>query len=119
MLRRVEERVRGAAAYAVALGELPARDPLRPVDAEIVDQLVAGGVVLADPGLAVERPPVLLAPMAAILGSRVGRMAMSAQLMRGILDSIATRLDEGGTAMPRPAVGGVPAPTGGRTSPAV
>jgi hypothetical protein len=37
---------------------------------------------------------VLLAPMAAILGSRVGRMAMSAQLMRGILDSIATRLDE-------------------------
>src|SRR3974390_2460806 len=49
---------------------------------------------LADPGLAVERPPVLLAPMAAILGSRVGRMAMSPQLMRGILDSIATRLDE-------------------------
>jgi hypothetical protein len=49
---------------------------------------------LADPGLAVERPPTLLAPMAAILGSRVGRMAVSAQLMRGILDSIATRLDE-------------------------
>ena len=49
---------------------------------------------LADPGLAVDKPPVLLAPMAAILGSRVGRMAMSAQLMRGILDSIATRLDE-------------------------
>ena len=49
---------------------------------------------LADPGLAVDRPPVLLAPMAAILGSRMGRMAMSAQLMRGILDSIATRLDE-------------------------
>jgi hypothetical protein len=49
---------------------------------------------LADPGLAVDRPPVLLAPMAAILGSRVGRMAMSAQLMRSLLDSIATRLDE-------------------------
>ncbi|HEX2511334.1 MAG TPA: flagellar motor protein MotA [Xanthobacteraceae bacterium] len=49
---------------------------------------------VADPGLAVDRPPVLLAPMAAILGDRVGRMAMSAQLMRGILDSIATRLDE-------------------------
>jgi hypothetical protein len=32
--------------------------------------------------------------MAAIFGSRVGRMAMSSQLMRGILDSIATRLDE-------------------------
>ena len=49
---------------------------------------------LADPGLTVDRPPVLLAPMAAILGSRVGRMAMSSQLMRGILNSIATRLDE-------------------------
>src|SRR5918999_3448356 len=49
---------------------------------------------VADPGLAVDRPPVLLAPMAAILGDRVGRMAMSAQLMRGILDSIATRLAE-------------------------
>jgi hypothetical protein len=49
---------------------------------------------LADPGRAVDRAPVLLAPMAAILGSRVGHMAMSAQLMRGILDSIATRLDE-------------------------
>ena len=49
---------------------------------------------LADPGLAVERPPVLLAPMAAILGSRMGRMAISAQMLRGILDSIATRLDE-------------------------
>src|SRR5262249_16499668 len=52
------------------------------------------GFRLADPGLAVERPPVLLAPMAAILGDRVGRMAISAQIMRGILDSIATRLDE-------------------------
>jgi hypothetical protein len=49
---------------------------------------------LADPGLAVERPPVLLAPMAAILGSRVGRMALSTTLMRSLLDSIATRLDE-------------------------
>src|SRR6266699_2664560 len=52
------------------------------------------GFRLADPGLAVDRPPVLLAPMATILGDRVGRMAMSSQLMRGILDSIATRLDE-------------------------
>src|SRR6201991_3848998 len=49
---------------------------------------------ISDPGLAVDRSPVLLAPMAAILGDRVGRMAMSAQLMRGILDSIETRLDE-------------------------
>jgi hypothetical protein len=49
---------------------------------------------LADPGIAVERPPVLLAPMAAILGDRIGRMGMSTQTMRGILDSIANRLDE-------------------------
>lgn len=52
------------------------------------------GFRLADPGIAVERPPVLLAPMAAILGDRVGRMAISQATMRGILDSIATRLDE-------------------------
>src|SRR5215831_9016601 len=45
------------------------------------------GFRLADPGLAVERPPVLLR-------DRVGRMAISAQVMRGILDSIAARLDE-------------------------
>jgi len=49
---------------------------------------------LADRGLAVERSPTLLAPMAAILGDRVGRTAISQQTMRGILDSIATRLDE-------------------------
>ena len=49
---------------------------------------------LADPGIAVERPPVLLAPMAALLGDRLGRMAISTHMMRGILDSIATRLDE-------------------------
>src|SRR6266511_5200619 len=52
------------------------------------------GFRLADPGLAVERAPVLLAPMAAILGDRIGRMAISQQMMRGILDSIAARLDE-------------------------
>jgi hypothetical protein len=49
---------------------------------------------LADPGLAVARPPVLLAPMASILGDRIGRMSISQQTMRGILDSIGTRLDE-------------------------
>jgi hypothetical protein len=49
---------------------------------------------LADPGLAVDRSPILLAPMASILGDRVGRMAMSPQAMRGIMDSIANRLDE-------------------------
>jgi hypothetical protein len=49
---------------------------------------------LADPGLAVERPPVLLAPMAAILGDRAGRMTISSQTMQSLLDSIGTRLDE-------------------------
>jgi hypothetical protein len=52
------------------------------------------GFRLADPGLAVERPPVLLAPMAVLLRDRIGRVAISSQLMRGILDSIAARLDE-------------------------
>jgi hypothetical protein len=52
------------------------------------------GFRLADPGLAVERPPVLLAPMAAILGERAGRMSISSGTMRGLMDSIATRLDE-------------------------
>jgi hypothetical protein len=49
---------------------------------------------LADPLISVERQPVLLAPMAAILGDRIGRMSMSSQTMRSILDSIAIRLDE-------------------------
>ncbi len=49
---------------------------------------------LADPGLEVSQPPVLLAPMAALLRDRVGRMSISAQTMRSILDSIAMRLDE-------------------------
>jgi hypothetical protein len=52
------------------------------------------GFRLADPAIALERPPVLLAPMAAILGDRIGRMTMSSQTMRSLLDSIATRLDE-------------------------
>lgn len=49
---------------------------------------------IADPGLAMDRRPRLLAPMASMLGDRVGRMAISQQTMRHLLDSIATRLDE-------------------------
>ena len=50
---------------------------------------------IADPGLAIDRRPRLLAPMAAILGGeRSGRMTISQQTMRHLLDSIATRLDE-------------------------
>jgi hypothetical protein len=52
------------------------------------------GFRLADPGLAVERSPSLLAPMAVLLGDRMGRMTISSTMMRGILDSIAARLDE-------------------------
>ena len=52
------------------------------------------GFRLADPGLARGRAPVLLAPMASILGDRGGRTAISPQIMRSLLDSIATRLDE-------------------------
>jgi hypothetical protein len=50
-------------------------------------------VRVPDRTTAMPRPPVLLAPLAAILG-RTGRTAMSAPMMRSILDSIATRLDE-------------------------
>jgi hypothetical protein len=50
---------------------------------------------IADPGLAIARHPTLLAPMAAILGGeRSGRITISQQTMRHLLDSIATRLDE-------------------------
>jgi hypothetical protein len=51
------------------------------------------GFRVGDPGHA-RRQPVLLAPMAAILGDRGGRIAISPQIMRSLLDSIATRLDE-------------------------
>lgn len=50
---------------------------------------------ISDPGLTVDRRPTLLAPMAAILSHRTGgRMSISQQTMRHLLDSIATRLDE-------------------------
>ncbi len=50
---------------------------------------------ISDPGLAVDRRPTLLAPMAAMLSHRTGgRMTISQQTMRHLLDSIATRLDE-------------------------
>jgi hypothetical protein len=49
---------------------------------------------IAEPGIEVQRAPVLLAPMATLLGDRIGRMAISTQTMRSILDSIQMRLDE-------------------------
>jgi len=48
----------------------------------------------ADRSAELERAPVLLAPMSAILGDRIGRMSISTQTMRSVLDSILMRLDE-------------------------
>jgi len=49
---------------------------------------------VGDPGLEVRRPPVLLAPMATLLGDSLGERALSPTTMRSILESIGTRLDE-------------------------
>jgi hypothetical protein len=49
---------------------------------------------LRDPGLELHEQPVMLAPMAAILGDKVGRRAISLQGLRSILESIGMRLDE-------------------------
>ena len=40
-------------------------------------------------------PPVMLAPMAVLIGGKPGQRAISTATLRAILDSIATRLDEG------------------------
>lgn len=48
----------------------------------------------AEPGLSIQRPPELLAPMAAMLGERQGRVMLSTMSMRSLLDSISSRLDE-------------------------
>jgi hypothetical protein len=48
----------------------------------------------SEPGLSMQRAPVLLAPMASMLGERKGRVTLSALAMRSLLDSISSRLDE-------------------------
>ena len=48
-----------------------------------------------DPGLGNRRPPVLLAPMASMLGESAGRLALAPEVVRALLDSVGTRLDEG------------------------
>lgn len=48
-----------------------------------------------EPGISVQRQPVLLAPMATMLRERHGRVTLSALSMRSLLDSISARLDEG------------------------
>jgi len=47
-----------------------------------------------EPGLKLARPPVLLAPMATMLGEQTGTMLLTSLSMRSLLDSIGTRLDE-------------------------
>jgi hypothetical protein len=49
---------------------------------------------MSDPGIAADRAPVMLAPMAMMLARRQGQAALSAAGMRSMLDSIASRLDE-------------------------
>jgi hypothetical protein len=49
---------------------------------------------LRDPGLEVREQPVLLAPMAALLGDKVGVRTISPVTLRSILESIGMRLDE-------------------------
>jgi len=49
---------------------------------------------IADPGLEIAHTPVLLAPMAALLRDRQGRMSLSTMSMRSLLESLASRLDE-------------------------
>jgi hypothetical protein len=44
--------------------------------------------------LSAERPPKLIAPMAAMLGERKGKLSLSTVSTRSILDGIASRLDE-------------------------
>ena len=52
------------------------------------------GLNKAASGLTVQRPPVLLAPMATLLGDQAGAKPISTITLRAILDSIGTRLDE-------------------------
>ncbi|MEL6373876.1 MAG: flagellar motor protein MotA [Pseudomonadota bacterium] len=49
---------------------------------------------IADPGLALEHRPILLAPMATMLRDRRGHISLSTTSMRSIMESIGSRLDE-------------------------
>ncbi len=46
------------------------------------------------PGISVQARPILLAPMAAMLGERTQRFSLTAPAMRSLLDGVASRLDE-------------------------
>jgi hypothetical protein len=49
---------------------------------------------ISDPGLAVDKQPVLLAPMATMLRDRTGHLSLATGSTRTLLDSVASRLDE-------------------------
>ena len=49
---------------------------------------------IADPGIAVYKPLVLLAPMATMLRDRTGHLSLATGSMRSLLDSVASRLEE-------------------------
>jgi len=49
---------------------------------------------IADPGLKVDKQPVLLAPMATMLRDRTGHLSLHTGSTRTLLDSVASRLDE-------------------------
>lgn len=50
--------------------------------------------VRATPGTETDRPPLLLAPLAALLRTRTARMSISASSSRSIQDSVVQRIDE-------------------------
>ena len=49
---------------------------------------------ISDPGLTLEKSPVLLAPMATMLRDRTGHLSLATGAMRSLLDSVASRLEE-------------------------
>jgi hypothetical protein len=49
---------------------------------------------ISDPGLTVDKQPVLLAPMATMLRDRTGHLSLATGSTRTLLDSVASRLDE-------------------------
>lgn len=49
---------------------------------------------VADPGIKVDKQPVLLAPMATMLRDRTGHLSLATGSSRTLLDSVASRLDE-------------------------
>jgi hypothetical protein len=49
---------------------------------------------ISDPGLSVDKSPVLLAPMATMLRDRTGHLSLATGAMRSLLDSVASRLEE-------------------------